>query len=129
MLHHLAVVSDFWPRATGLRGGARLTIAGEGFPTAAAAITVDAGGASCAVMSSSASSIVCELGPYRSDPVSREALPYRGGDTVGLCGGSGSNVLREPHGPLFFSFQASLPSIPHFPLVGLAALSPSGARR
>ncbi len=68
MLHHLAVVSDFWPRTAGLRGGARLTIAGDGFPTAAAAVTVDAGGASCAVVSSSATRIVCELGPYR--PVS-----------------------------------------------------------
>ncbi len=87
MLQHLAVVSDFWPRAAGLLGGARLTIAGDGFPAAAAAAVVDAGGAPCAVVSSSPSRIVCELGPYRFPLLGMVFVGSAGSGMEGETGG------------------------------------------
>lgn len=41
MLQHVPTVTDYWPRAAGPLGGARITIVGDGFSNNAAALRVE----------------------------------------------------------------------------------------
>jgi hypothetical protein len=65
MLQHVAVVSAFRPNATGLLGGARLTVFGDGFSPDAAAMRVEVAGGPCPILSTSPTQLVCQLPPYR----------------------------------------------------------------
>ena len=80
MLQHVPVVDAVSPRAAGLLGGARLTIAGDGFSADASAVSVLVDAAPCAVVSAALTQLVCELGPYRS---SAPSLPPRPGPCPG----------------------------------------------
>ncbi len=65
MLQHVATVTDYWPRSAGLLGGARITIAGDGFSNNASAVRVEVSRTPCVVETCSLQQIVCVLAPRR----------------------------------------------------------------
>jgi hypothetical protein len=77
MLQHVAVVTGFRPAAAGLLGGARLTVAGDGFSPDAAAMRVEVAGGPCPIVTTSPTQLVCELPPYRCPPRPRPPGPRR----------------------------------------------------
>jgi CRISPR/Cas system endoribonuclease Cas6 (RAMP superfamily) len=65
MIQHVAVVTGLWPNASGLLGGARLTVFGDGFSANAAAMRVEVAGAPCPILTTAPNQLVCELPPNR----------------------------------------------------------------
>ena len=65
MLQHLGLIQDYWPRASGLLGGASLTIYGDSFTNNASALTISVSGTPCYVLSSTLQRIICQLASYR----------------------------------------------------------------
>ena len=65
MLQHAAVITGFRPNASGLLGGARLTVFGDGFSPDAAAMRVEVAGRPCPIVTTAPTQLVCELPPFR----------------------------------------------------------------
>ncbi len=65
MMQHLGLIKDYWPRASGLLGGALLTIVGDSFTNNVSALTVEIAGTPCKVLISTLERIICEIAPYR----------------------------------------------------------------
>jgi hypothetical protein len=65
MVQLAAVITGFYPNTTGLLGGARLTVFGNGFSADVTAVRVEVAGSPCSIVFASASQLVCEVPPYR----------------------------------------------------------------
>jgi hypothetical protein len=65
MLQHFAIITGFQPTASGLLGGTRVTVYGDGFSSDAGAVKVEVAGTSCAIATTSTTQVVCELAPQR----------------------------------------------------------------
>ncbi len=65
MLQHFSIITGFWPNASGMLGGARVTVFGDGFSPDAGAVKVEVAGTQCAIASTSTTQVVCELSPHR----------------------------------------------------------------
>lgn len=70
MLQHVAIITGFWPNASGLLGGTRVTVVGDGFSADAGLVKVEVAGTKCAIASTSTTQVVCELEPHRQ-PLNR----------------------------------------------------------
>ena len=111
MLQHVPTIHSVEPTSSGILGGARLTVKGDGFTVDPLAADVVVGGATCQMQHVSLTEIVCILGPANS------GFPMQGAAQAGSRGierqiwhGKGSDL----------DFEAS--ALPDVSLLGRASM-------